>query len=199
MTGLTLEQLRARFSLHQPNVPSWPELDWQPSGVLIPIQEVHQQLEVILTRRPAFMRHHANQICFPGGRKEKHDLTLKETALRETHEELGIAPDSIEVIGSLPPQPVLTNFIIQPYVGIVDPHVNLVPQLEEVSEIIRVPLITLMQQANHMQMSRDSSMYPMIHFIPWQNKLIWGATAAIIRRFADQINPLGQEVYRPVF
>ncbi|RTE87532.1 MULTISPECIES: CoA pyrophosphatase [Gammaproteobacteria] len=199
MANYTLEELHARFSLHQPSYPTWPQLDWQPSGVLVPIRDNNGELEVILTRRPAFMRHHANQICFPGGRREPSDIDLRATALRETHEELGIAPEAVNVIGTLPPQPVLTRFVIQPFIGIVETHVEIVPDANEVSEVLVVPLAELVEQANHLQISRNNSMYPMVHFIPWQNSLIWGATAAIIRRLADQLNPSGQEVYRPVF
>jgi len=145
------------------------------------------------------MRHHAHQICFPGGRLEPSDINLKAAALRETEEELGILSEDIEILGALPSQPVLTRFMIQPFVGIVNPNVPLIPDPNEVAEIITVPLHEMLQQRNHLQIHRVHKMYPIIHFIPWQQQLIWGATAAIIRRLADQLNPTGQEVYRPVF
>ncbi|MCC5855355.1 MAG: CoA pyrophosphatase [Idiomarina sp.] len=188
-----------QFQLSTPTPVEWPNHTWRPSAVLVALRETHQGLEFVLTRRTAHMRHHAHQVCFPGGREDEEDTSLVQTAIREAHEELGIPESAIEVIGQLPPQPVLTRFMIQPFVGFVDPRVNFELQATEVAEVLCVPAAYALNQANHLQFRRDHSVYPIVHFIPWQGQLIWGATAAIIRRLADQMNPQSKSLYRPVF
>lgn len=188
-----------QFSLHPPVPKEWPDYPWCQSAVLIPLRQGASELEVILTRRTAHLRHHADQICFPGGRMDAADGSLLTTALRETHEELGLHPSHIHVLGQLPEQPVLSRFMIQPYIGLVDPKAELIREPNEVAEVLSVPLRLLLDQRNHLQVKRNHPVHSTVHFIPWQGQLIWGATAAIIRGLADQINPQGKSLYRPVF
>ncbi|MCO4320104.1 CoA pyrophosphatase [Aliidiomarina quisquiliarum] len=194
-----LNNFLTQFNLHPPEPKAWPELLWQKSAVLIPLRQGRHELEVILTRRTAHLRHHADQICFPGGRMDAADCSLLTTALRETHEELGVHPRHVHILGQLPEQPVLSHFMIQPYVGLIDTKVALIREPNEVAEVLSVPLRLLLDQRNHLQVKRNHPVHPTVHFIPWQGQLIWGATAAIIRGLADQINPAGKLLYKPVF
>ena len=194
-----LNDFVTQFSLHVPTAQAWPDFAWHKSAVLIPVREGRSELEVILTRRTPHLRHHANQICFPGGRMDTGDPSLQYTALRETHEEIGLAPHQVEIIGQLPEQPVLSRFMIQPYLGVVTEHSPFYLSTDEVAEVLTVPLRVLLDQRNHLQVQRKDPLYPTVHFIPWQGQLIWGATAAIIRTLADQMNPQGKHLYTPVF
>ena len=76
-------------------------------------------LSVLLTQRASHLKHHAGQVSFPGGRMEAHDADVRATALRETHEEVGIEPRNVDVIGYLRSMPTITGFAVTPVVGLV--------------------------------------------------------------------------------
>ncbi|RUO35268.1 CoA pyrophosphatase [Aliidiomarina sanyensis] len=196
------EQFLQKFYLRpQPNVP-WqsPEMQhgFRPSAVLVALQERDHGLDLILTRRSANLRFHAHQICFAGGRRDDEDPHLMATALREAEEEIGLRPDQVEVIATLPPQPVLTRYMIHPYLGFIAPDVQLAPEPGEVQEIVRVPLARVLQHEQHFIQPIDRAIYHELVFIPLDGQVIWGATAAIIRRLADHLYPERQALYRPV-
>jgi 8-oxo-dGTP pyrophosphatase MutT (NUDIX family) len=184
---------KAQF-LHQFLLQPAPSINWQAgalrqSAVLVALQEQPHGLDVILTRRAAHLRSQPHQICFAGGRRDISDPSLLHTALREAEEELGITPEQVEIIGELPCQPVLNNFMIHPYVGFIAPSTRFSPQPEEVAEVLRVPLQRLVQHAHHHITFAERLLYNELVFIPVDGQLIWGATAAIIRRLADQLYP----------
>ena len=111
-----------------PGSESWPaslreqlEAPLTPAGVLIPMFDRGDSgLSVLLTQRSAELTHHAGQISFPGGRMEPDDADIGVTALREAHEEVGIAPEQVSVIGYLEPMPTVTGYAVTPVVGLVD-------------------------------------------------------------------------------
>ena len=77
-------------------------------------------LNLIFTERALHLRHHPGQISFPGGRYESSDLSLQQTALRETEEEIGILPCQVSLFGSMPELPTISGFVITPFLGFVD-------------------------------------------------------------------------------
>ncbi|MCL5255447.1 MAG: CoA pyrophosphatase [Gammaproteobacteria bacterium] len=171
-----------------------PTVDWlthplKPSAVLVALQEQDNGLHFVLTRRPGHMRQHAHQICFAGGRQESSDIDLMATALREAEEELGICATQIDLIGELPTQPVLSRSLIHPYVGFLPAELTFQPDPSEVSEILRIPLTTLLDHERYYTQRVKRLLYHELVFIPYEGQLIWGATAAIIRRLADQLYP----------
>ena len=91
----------------------------KPAGVLVPIIERASELTVLLTQRSAELKHHAGQVSFPGGRMEEHDADVEVTALRETHEEVGIESRHISVVGYLRTMPTITGYAVTPVVGMV--------------------------------------------------------------------------------
>lgn len=176
-----------------------PATQWQANGlrqsaVLVALQEQPHGLDVILTRRAAHLRSQPHQICFAGGRRDITDSSLLHTALREAEEELGIAPAQVDIVGELPSQPVLNNFMIHPFVGFVAANVTFTPQPSEVAEVLRVPLQRLVQHQHHHITYAERLLYNELVFIPVDGQLIWGATAAIIRRLADQLHPQSKHV-----
>lgn len=153
------------------------------AGVLVPIIERAPHLTVLLTRRSAELKHHASQISFPGGRMEKGDGSILETALRETGEEVGIEPHAIEVIGSLDPHPTITGYAVTPIVGIVRPPLRLQIDKREVDVAFEVPLEFLMDPDNVQHSVRQFRG----HTIPTKEfhfggHRIWGATASMLIR-----------------
>lgn len=169
-----------------------PEADYplrkpgKPAAVLLPIVEREEQLTVLFTQRAAHLKHHAGQVSFPGGKKEPGDDDLLSTALRETDEEIGLAHQHINVIGNLPPYRTVSKFEVVPYIALVSPPFELQLDHNEVAEVFEVPLGYLMDQNNHLihWVERKKQRHP-IYFIPWQDKNIWGATAAFVRHLSN--------------
>lgn len=158
----------------------------RPAAVLVPVIDRKPEATVMLTRRPAHMRAHAGQISFPGGRMEEGDASPAHTALRETHEETGIEPRHVEVIGFLESYQTSTGFRVAPAVGIVSPDFTLQPNPVEVAEVFEVPLSFLMNAENHELHSRPwrgSRRY--YYAMPYGDRYIWGATAGMLRNLYD--------------
>lgn len=153
----------------------------KPAGVLIPIIDRAEGLSVLLTRRSADLKHHAGQVSFPGGRMESSDEDILATALRETHEEVGIHPDLVTVSGFLPPMPTITGFAVTPVVGLLDDGLSLTIDRREVELAFEVPLRFLLDPANQSSSSREIDGVQMtlaeIHF---GGERIWGATASMV-------------------
>ena len=151
------------------------------ASVLVPIV-VRDQLQLLLTQRTSHLRDHAGQISFPGGRAEPEDADAAATALREAHEEIGLAADRIEVIGSLPHYHTVTRYEVTPVVALVHPPFELVPHPGEVEEAFEVPLSFILDPANHQKRSRPWNGHQR-HFyaMPYGRYFIWGATAAMLR------------------
>ncbi|MGX9416301.1 CoA pyrophosphatase [Vibrio sp. WJH972] len=174
-----------QFSLSQPQLyrNQLPNRDQnlRNAAVLIGLVERDTGYHIILTQRAKHLRHHPGQISFPGGKVEGYDLSLSDTALRETYEEVGIENELIDVVGQLPPITTVTGFSVTPIVGIIDSNYELNIDHNEVAEVFEVPASYLFSPHNIKSLSilrknRNHSIYA----IPYQNYLIWGATAQII-------------------
>lgn len=155
-----------------------------PAGVLIPVMARAATLSVLLTQRSAELKHHAGQVSFPGGRMEEHDEDVRDTALRETHEEVGIAPHHVSVIGYLGPMPTITGYAVTPVVGLVSDAAQLVIDRTEVEYAFEVPLDFLLDEANDRLIERQfhGRSIPMLEF-RYEGQRIWGATAQMLLTF----------------
>jgi 8-oxo-dGTP pyrophosphatase MutT (NUDIX family) len=95
----------------------------------------------VLTRRRDDMRRHAGEVSFPGGRADPEDADLPSTALREAHEEIGLPPAAVQLIGALQPTPTIaTNYAVYPFVGLIEPGFAWEPSAGEVAEVLELPL-----------------------------------------------------------
>ena len=185
----TKYQLNTLPELEQPNLIRDIESPLRQAAVLIAIHEINNELQLILTKRPTHLRAHPGQISFPGGKVEQTDNSYQATALREAEEEIGLLQSNVEVIGALPPHKTFTGFEITPFVAIVKNAFIPVIDPGEVDEFFTVPLSFLLKQKNRhsQQFSRKGIRYP-VHFIPYQQHFIWGATAAMIDLLCRQLN-----------
>jgi 8-oxo-dGTP pyrophosphatase MutT (NUDIX family) len=189
----TAEALRARFA----HPPQWePEvllekkfMNREPAraSVLIAIV-LREQPMVLLTERTAHLSTHSGQVAFPGGRADAGDATPADTALREAQEEVGLARDFVEVLGTLPIYVTGSSFIITPVVALVQPDCVLQPNPYEVADLFEVPLDFLLNPANHRRHVFDRDGVHREWFsMPYQdgckNNYIWGATAGMLRNF----------------
>jgi 8-oxo-dGTP pyrophosphatase MutT (NUDIX family) len=139
---------------------------------------------VLLTRRSWSLRSHSGEISFPGGRAEPFDADLSATALRESAEEVGIDPASVEIIGQLDPlATVSSRSLIMPYVGILPGFPDLVPDPREVEEIRHVALSELLSDGVYREerWRRDGIERP-IWFFELHGDTVWGATASMLRQ-----------------
>ena len=163
----------------------WVQREPAHAAVLVPLV-MREQLMVLLTQRSARLSNHSGQVAFPGGRVDAGDADASAAALREAHEEVGIEPHRVRVIGTLPIYVTGSAFIITPVVGLVQPDFKLLPNAHEVEEVFEVPLPFLMDPAHHRRhhFERDGIVrdwYSMPYIDQGQVRFIWGATAGMLR------------------
>lgn len=160
----------------------------RPAGVLIPLIRRDAGLTVLLTRRSEGLALHAGQVSFPGGRMEPCDCDIVATALRETHEEVGIAPQLVDVAGFLDPSPTVSGFAVTPIVGFVSPGFTLAIDATEVEQAFEVPLEFLMEERNarHAEREFEGHRIPMVEFL-FDEHRIWGATAYFLIMLRQKI------------
>jgi 8-oxo-dGTP pyrophosphatase MutT (NUDIX family) len=190
---LTPAGLRELFS----HLPEWkPELHREikfanrapaQAAVLLPLV-MRDELTLILTQRATHMSTHAGQIALPGGKLDPEDADATAAALREAQEEIGLSPDHVEVLGTLPEYVTGTAFIITPVVALVRPGFELVPNPHEVDDVFEVPLAYLMNPLHHRRHAHDfEGVVRQWYSMPYQDgdreRFIWGATAGMLRNF----------------
>ncbi len=159
------------------------------AAVLIPIVKGPRGLEVIFTKRSQKMRHHPGQISFPGGKADTSDPSTEFTALRETHEEIGLEPESIEVIGALPKHQTVTSFLVHPYIGLVPEDAMPEALTGEVAEVFSAPLDHLLNPKNYQIEGRVWQGQNRRYFsVPYGPYYIWGATARIMHALAERVS-----------
>jgi 8-oxo-dGTP pyrophosphatase MutT (NUDIX family) len=156
------------------------------AAVLVPIVDRGDDLTVLLTLRAADLKQHAGQISFPGGRMEADDADAVAAALREAHEEIGLAGEFVEVIGCLPDHAVISGYRVTPVVAIVRPGFSLVLDPTEVAGTFEAPLRHLLDPATRTR-HRRSFAGEEIEFLdlPWGQFNIWGATAGMLFTLRD--------------
>lgn len=176
----------------------------RPAAVLVPIYDGTDGPTVVMIRRTA-RGHHSGQFAFPGGRPESVDIDLCATALREAHEEVGINPADVTILGSLPTvETITTNYAITAYVGRLGSHPVLVRQPDEVAEILEIPLAAFLVPGLPLTEDWDLPLpgepwtappenatpeqrRRAIRFYPWGTNRIWGATARMIEHLVIAI------------
>ncbi|HVG05519.1 MAG TPA: CoA pyrophosphatase [Burkholderiaceae bacterium] len=181
-------ELRADVRLFNPDQPP------RAAAVLIPLIVHAEGTCVLLTKRTAHLHDHAGQISFPGGRVDQSDTDAIATALREAHEEIGLPPAQVDVIGTLPEYLTATGYKVTPVVGLIERPFSPVLDAFEVSEIFEVPLAFLMDPINHerriFQLDGVGKVSRTFYAMPYatpqraaegRRYFIWGATAAIVR------------------
>ena len=141
-----------------------------------------------LVRRSERVRTHRGQVALPGGKREPLDADLLATALRESHEEIGLRPSDVDVLGVLDDRETSTGYLITPYVGWVAGAFTPEPLDAEVARVFAVPLAVFAEE-------------PRRTWVPWQGiqreilsyevagEIVWGATASILRHFVELITP----------
>jgi 8-oxo-dGTP pyrophosphatase MutT (NUDIX family) len=157
------------------------------AAVLIPITD-RAEPGVILTQRPTWLRNHAGQVAFPGGKVDDSDDNVIAAALREAHEELNIPPAQVDVIGVADTYYSGSGYSIAPVIGIIPADLTLQPSPEEVEDYFEVPLAFLLDPTNSVRKQaawngQQRSYYDM----QWGERRIWGVTAGIIANLVRRL------------
>ena len=157
------------------------------AAVLIPITD-RAEPGVILTQRPTWLRSHAGQVAFPGGKVDDSDENSIFAALREAEEELNIPPARVEVIGVADTYYSGSGYSIAPVIGIIPPDLEIQPNPQEVEDWFEVPLAFLLDPANSIKKvanwnGQQRSYYDM----QWGERRIWGVTAGIIANLVRRL------------
>ncbi len=149
--------------------------------MLVPLfLDADDEPHAVLTRRRADLRRHAGEISFPGGRRDPEDSDLRETALREAEEEIGLARAEVSVRGELPPvSTFVTGYLIHPFVGLIPPGRRWRASPGEVDAVLELPLGALREGRTRTRMERRGVSFETDAYIVGDH-LIWGATARIL-------------------
>lgn len=158
------------------------------AAVMMLFYPKNEVTHLVLIVRNSYPGVHSSQIAFPGGKVEDIDFDLKQTALRETHEEIGIHPNDIHVIRDfssiyIPP----SNFLVYPFLGVSQIELTFNLQEEEVAGIIELPLSTLLDDTIISNKNLETSYSKLIEVPVFQieEHSVWGATAMMLSELKD--------------
>jgi 8-oxo-dGTP pyrophosphatase MutT (NUDIX family) len=175
------EQLRQKLHAEPGRALNLPGIELREAAVLVPLFQRAGVPHVLFTKRPMTLRSHAGQFSFPGGARDPEDETPLHTALREAQEEVGIPPERVQVLGMLNESPTVTNFRIQPFVGVIPGDLTYRPNPEEIELILEVPMARLLSpQAPRRELWRRGGKDHEVYFFDYGPHVIWGATARIL-------------------
>jgi 8-oxo-dGTP pyrophosphatase MutT (NUDIX family) len=162
--------------------------DYRAAAVLIPITD-REKPGVILTQRPSWLRSHAGQVAFPGGKIDDGDASAIDAALREAEEELALARERVTVLGEADAYYSGSGYRIAPIIGVIPPDLPLIANPQEVEDWFEVPLDFLL---NPESLEKKSAIWQgqerQYYDMDWQGRRIWGVTAGIIANLARRIN-----------
>jgi 8-oxo-dGTP pyrophosphatase MutT (NUDIX family) len=165
-----------------------PKQPWRQASVLLPLV-THPEPTVLLTKRTEQLHDHAGQVSFPGGSREAEDRDPAATALRETHEEIGLEPGQIEVVGYLRGYLTISGYAVTPVVALVQPGFRLTVDPLEVAEVFEVPVAFLADPKNREVQTRELGGEKVgFYLFKYQEQIIWGATAAMLVNFLETLS-----------
>ncbi len=171
--------------------PSTTDMEGRAAAVLIPIV-AGDRPHVLFTVRTETLSSHKGQISFPGGSIDETDGSPQVAALRETQEEIGLDPASVEVLGELDTFPTfVSGYIVTPFVGWLSSVPELKPNPDEVAEVLEVPIDELIDAIRFEPgFAHEDLTYPTEAWV-WNGYVIWGVTARIVRLFLTRVSEAG--------
>jgi 8-oxo-dGTP pyrophosphatase MutT (NUDIX family) len=156
--------------------------------VLVPLFQKGEDCHLLFTKRSEQVKYHKGEISFPGGVVDEEDAELEKTALREAFEEIGLREEDVQIIGVLDDIVTVTEFIVTPIVGLFPyPYPFKVSEVE-IAELIEVPLASLLDEDcfSEKEIFRGDRQ-EVVYAYQYENHVIWGATARILKQFLDLI------------
>lgn len=194
--ALTLDQIRTALEnqpfkdLFDHYPPGLLEGSPRPAAILIPLVWTEKGWEIIFIRRTEVEGDiHSGQVALPGGRRDRVDADLTAAALRETHEELGIKPEDITILGQLNEFVAISNYRVTPFVGTLHWPYPIVMDEREVAHWFTIPLDWLADPANHHTERRTLpngiGEVAVIYFEHYDGELLWGLSARMITELLE--------------
>ncbi|MFN2198586.1 MAG: NUDIX hydrolase [Anaerolineales bacterium] len=163
------------------------------AAVLIPFVQEPEGWHILFIRRTQIEGDmHSGQVAFPGGAADPDDDDAIDTAIRETQEEIGVLPHTVNIIGTLGQMRTISNYVITPVVGILEWPALLVPAPSEVSRIFTIPLHWLADPSNRITTQRKlpttGQTVPVIYFKEYDGETLWGASARMMMALLDTLH-----------
>lgn len=158
------------------------------AAVLMPLWDDGEAVQMVFTKRNANLEQHAGQVSFPGGMADPGDKGLRATALRETHEEVGVAPERVELITRLDQVVTITGFLVTPYLGLIDPAARFAPNPVEVEHMVLVPLAKVLDRASYQTVDMEWEGMQLRQIALYQGQdMVWGATMRMLLNMLDAL------------
>jgi 8-oxo-dGTP pyrophosphatase MutT (NUDIX family) len=162
------------------------------AAVLVPVYLTGGEMHVVFTKRRDDLRRHAGEVSFPGGRYDEGEPDLLATALREAHEEIGLRPDGVQILGALQPTPTIaTGFSVYPFVGLIEPGLQWQLSAREVSAVLEFSLTQLRAGYGRRRLLRRGLPIRTDTYRVREH-LIWGATARILSDLLERLDAIEQ-------
>nr|WP_290665631.1 CoA pyrophosphatase [Ardenticatena sp.] len=179
----TLEELETAFAQHAPVLVRFHPADtWGNAAVLAPLLPTGNGWALVFTLRPRTLSTHQGQMSFPGGRADPEDRSLIATALRECHEELGVPPHAVRLLGRLGKVPSGSARVnVHAFVGALPPTITFQPNPAEVAEVVVIPIADLLDpECHHTETRQFMGRSVPVHFYEWRGYTIWGLTGFML-------------------
>lgn len=192
MRRLLRDQIRAALARRQRKVAA--DRGFRRAAVLVPLFEDAGGLQVLFTKRSEELPLHKGQIAFPGGGQRPDDVNLRATALRESHEEIGLRPSDVEILGELDDTvTVTTNFVVAPFVGVIPYPYPFQVNTAEIVELIPLSFSVLSDPSRFKEeiWDRGGAKTPVCSYTIGP-LVIWGLTARILKQLLEAIPLHGQ-------
>jgi|TARA_Y100000589_G_scaffold56501_1_gene46730 8-oxo-dGTP pyrophosphatase MutT (NUDIX family) len=173
-------------------------LDYPEAGVLVPVTDNAAHPEMVFTLRSSNLKMHRGQVAYPGGKRDPGDPSLVATALRETHEEIGLPPEQVDVVAPLSQVMSRYGILVTPYVGVIPPDYPLTPNPDEIESVFRVPIAFFLEDRRE----RTDALPFLNHtfYVPcyrWERYQIWGLSAVVLVDFLNAVYDAGIDLLEP--
>ena len=162
------------------------------AAVLVPLYITGGELHIVFTKRRDDLRRHAGEVSFPGGRYDDGEPDLLATALREAHEEIGLPPQAVHILGALQPTPTIaTGYSVYPFVGLIEAGMRWQLSAREVAEVLELSVPQLRDGYGRRRLLRRGLPIRTDTYKVGEH-LIWGATARILSDLLERIETIEQ-------
>ncbi len=173
-------------------------LDYPEAGILVPVTDNPGWPEIVFTLRSANLNTHRGQVAFPGGKRDPCDRSLAATALRETHEEIGLPPEHVHIIAPLSQVMSRYGILVTPYVGVVPSDYPMQANPAEIESIFQVPIEYFLEDRR--ERTDALSFLNQTFYVPcyrWERYQIWGLSAVVLVDFLNAVYDAGIDLLEP--
>jgi 8-oxo-dGTP pyrophosphatase MutT (NUDIX family) len=190
---LTEEKIQKLMIAQEPNQAAFPSPapGMRRAAVLIPLLKNGSDWHILYTKRSTTVNTHKGQVSFPGGSVEPQDRSIRDTALREAYEEIGLLPGNVRTLGLFKDFVTISDFVITPVVGkIIGWPFPIIPMDAEVERVFTIPVSWLSEPSNWKEEERqlpDGRYEKVIYYRLFDNELLWGITARITNAFLKHL------------